>query len=546
MHRSEFSQIDDKGVHLDENLLKSIGIRQGAQCWGVFIDGRRSHVAQSPPLVHLDDDLYDPKAQGPHLIISALKPDLWISSARLTVKISDRPGALSDLFAVVAKNSNIELFEISPMGYRHSEITMIISNASFTSWAKEKFALLSDKISEIYNKMDNIDRVENMRREFFSHIGSLINMYLSNLVAEIMLADLRLINCGSSILSERFMKLSTRPWFANYRQIISTGKLIDELSEILQDSGGSFCDKNQVRKRYEELDNALKDDPYKTGMSVPWFTRTAGSLSDKEFQTEGEYWAEHMKWREDFAARSWRDGWTPTIITSPLSHLAYAKIWAVKKSPLRLIYSQTGDSSRPTIACVGQNGENYGMEPLREVYREANAIVHNYQDLGIEESSNPNDADMTHAVVDPDGLWVRLRFLQHGFSKIYGIKIEVSIGLVIQDNDIDSVEAKGLLAAVCKEIKNQHADIRMAYNELRPSPIKIKSVVLSIYCVLDAKERDLYRTNTKEYHQNTSVYWKGRIRSALNRYSSVAGLTLVQADIKISHWDGKLMDEDRS
>lgn len=496
MYRCELSKsIDkDRGIEIDADLMKSIGVRKDGLCWAVLIDGRRSDASKLndqndsdpqydskhgqnhgiPVLYSVNaGEKFDRQAQGPHAIVSPVIYDHWLSSARLSVIIEDRPGALEDLLKIIASRANIELFELAPIGYRHSEVRLVVNFPHFSRWTRKRMRQLEEQIARstltaVDRDKDHHRRANEEREKAFKEIGEMINAILSALIAEIILADAAAVvnDPAKAILSSRFMKLSTSPWFTDISRVTQVKRLLNELCTEGKVSLKDFSDQSrrEFSRIFRDLDSLLSDkDPYKAQQFDQMYIRTKGSGLGVDIASESMVWSRHYRWREQFFARTWRDAWTPAIRTAPLSHLAYARIWSFRGSAMQMVY--TGGSG---LSCVDIKGKAVGVQSLVKQWHQANEEIHRYEEKGIPEIERPQDPEYCHAVVDSDGLWMRLRFLQAGFAHMYGFRIEIEFYIIsLDDESRADVNAQGILADIVKKVSSSGMDIRMGYNNTR-------------------------------------------------------------------------------
>lgn len=534
MYRCELSKISNAGIQIDADLMKSIGVRPGSQCWAVLLDGRRND-RQLPALYSVDKgSKFDPSAQGCHVIVSTVRHEHWLSSARLSIIIEDRPGALEDLLDIIAPRANIELFELAPIGYRHSEVRMVVNFPNFSRWTRERMKKLQTDLVTIKERDGLISELNRVRTEAFREVGELINTLLSALIAEIMLRDAKAaeIDKRKSILCSRFTDLGTSPWFTDIAKVVESRRLFDTLCTGGKITGpdNELQERKKLSSIFFELDRLLSyQNPDEASTFEGVYTRMRGSGQRRPGESESLALSRHFRWREDFLARTWRDAWNPAIRAVPLSHLAYARIWAHQPYALQMVYT-----SGHELACVDKDGKACGLASLVEGWQAANDDIHGYTKNGIDYLEWPNPPECCHAVVDSDGLWLRFRMLQTGFASAYGIRLNIGFRVLSKGTDRADAQAQGVLSQIITAVSQDGTDVRMGYNDIQMLGSE-KGVAITLYIVVGQLAKSRHELDPSNARNELKDQLVADISRVLSNYITPDGLRLI--DPKVGHDD---------
>ncbi|MCP3957136.1 MAG: hypothetical protein GY719_04730 [bacterium] len=115
MRFGAIARIDQSGPHFTPDALKTIGVSNGSQCWGVWLPP--SDLTETEARERSEHEI----SKDPHLLIASINPESWPYVFRLQLRLAQRVGALCD--ATEAFNRlqvNILSARCTESGHRHA------------------------------------------------------------------------------------------------------------------------------------------------------------------------------------------------------------------------------------------------------------------------------------------------------------------------------------------------------------------------------------------------------------------------------------------
>jgi len=346
------------------------------------------------------------------------------------------------------------------------------------------------------------------------------------------------------------MAASTRPWFGDYKQITRTKYLLNKLfdaetgyaigpeSASQDQSQSRISDRLEVTSIFQQLDELVSrpHDAYQVDHSFPDRPRTIGSSREDTASSESEDYFQHLRWREQFFFRTWRDSWTSAVTAAPLSYLAYARIWSFAGRHISMIRSLS-TTEQPVLTCMsdaGGAGDMTALEKLLDMARQSLSPV----DADAAPTQRAIEWERSHIVIDSDGPWLRMRMMQKGFADLYGIRIDITAEAHRADKLLAAVNTQGLLAHVCGTIDGHGGNIINAHSTILPSATEAKRVGLTMFVVVAQADRTRASLASGSTRQEVQNDWQKTLIQALEvfRRGRKSDTHIVSPEVRVTPW----------
>mgnify|MGYP001797488935 CR=1 FL=1 len=153
--------VTSEGIVMSSSALEHLGVYEGSQCWGLWVSGRSTRDTSATP---------GREREIPHLIISPVEPDLWLTMAYLNVRMHNHPGTLAAALKGLQKHDvNLLSIECSPAGYNHATLSGLVSLEAIGDVRRDLIERLNVIEKEYFGDRGTLD---NLRESSFRELGS--------------------------------------------------------------------------------------------------------------------------------------------------------------------------------------------------------------------------------------------------------------------------------------------------------------------------------------------------------------------------------------
>ena len=434
-----------EGIRLDARLAYALGLRDGATCWGVWIEGRGRRVAT--PFSELDDINGNPQAQGPHMVVSPIHPAIWPSSLRIELRLRRKIGMIRSALNQFRK-LNLKPHSLSSAtgGYQSIILTAFCEHEALTRHTSRSLKELEASIRHIYRSQrsrgDVSRSLQDVRVDVFRQIGRHALASVVGVQARLRLADDERITgwsdgntsaaeMGDPFLDPTIRQIGSLPWSLDSHQDFS----LDDVTARLRD-----LDLLQIKDHRTFLSAEHLLSTYSTAFI------NAITKDLKEFRVPlpqpPDVDRAHMQLQDEQAGAvdtlmsMWQSHSHDPVSVRALTTLAYARVWQYPgQKPLRLRYDQTDRMLRPvdkaghTRGGVIQDGFIRNCEVQASTERTAKAVRRQLR----KDMDQP--ATLLASINRPERS-LRLRVIRGEFARESSIVIEVHYSLRVSGSSI--------------------------------------------------------------------------------------------------------------
>lgn len=226
MHHGDLIDVSDHELFIDRKAVEPLGIRDGAVCWGVWIEGESPRPFDSRP------DEEDFPFRFPHLVISSIPPDIWASAMTLTLELDDEPGTLDAASGVLAEvGLNLLLIDSSPSGFKQASFSAVVEHHELTDSLHQtsRFRRLDEIVDRLARARAALPageeftaqcaRLDRARRRLLLTIGRHVVPAMVGIETRIRASESEMFDVPPSThpfrgwLRSRIVEYGSRPWF---------------------------------------------------------------------------------------------------------------------------------------------------------------------------------------------------------------------------------------------------------------------------------------------------------------------------------------------
>lgn len=394
MPLGELFGISQDGIKLTSAQARMLDLRENDVVWGQWVEGRGGR--EKMQLQQLDAEDFDARAQGPHLVVSSIHPDLWVSALRLEARLTHDDRAIDYLLADLAGfGANVLFIETGNAGF-DLQIAEIVFHLPRLDQACRTI------LAGIPHEENPQVRLQERIRAF-RDIGERVNACGFAIQTKLRYYDLELCKGeGHGFLHKSTKRDGGRPWYLDYDQS-SCIPILDmrarEFGIIEEQSIGELL---EVISTKLSTMNDLTHPPnwpfsFRGGHDPYLSDRVRCNMSER-------------------ADRHWRDCRRDPIRVHGMTTLAYARVWRAyrdAKFPHRLEFKLKGKK-----LAIRPDGQDWGaLGPIKKQFRVLTQChdpeLEWYEDWPSLGTYNRSER------------FVRLRLIRRKFAHVYAWHIEI-------------------------------------------------------------------------------------------------------------------------
>ncbi len=465
-------RLTKEGLALSREQAASLRLGKDSVAWGVWVEGRRGRTWMK--MCAEDSKEFNPKHQGPHMMISAIHPDLWPACVMVEARLSRQN---SELVAFLER--------LSELG-----VNVLVADTVIAGYDLQVFQAiceinaLSGRVGQVLEEMQaqvQRDRGTGLeqyrearkaaRRDAFRKIGAVVLPCVAAIEAQLRLEDLTVGGAESGgFLEHTSIHLGALPWFLTRWNLRPTDAnlhamrfgllrayqhpaqgfhdLYDDLREKLRKSvdgfgRGAHPDRGEGRHGACDYNPAASEDPYLS--------------PGDDTEHGGNAWAQLQ--------RIWKRHSIEPVTCRALTTLAYASVWRVWEEsvdgsafgptrPIRFKFKCDGAADRGVLVAQPP-GRAIPAPDLGWVQAQLKALTSNE-----ESDSLWRDDFIGLATFNRAERSMRVRFMRPWFSKHYAWRLSIRYRMVDSaapgSSTASQISSRGLLANICGALTSMY------------------------------------------------------------------------------------------